>query len=407
MYSNQHAKRLLVLQQESAQLGARLEQLNAEISWFERFDHETSHARLNQVQRDMLALHLQRVEVEEGIQANRAQLSQAEGVAVAGWSPLHWFSSERSVAKRQVDTAGQRLQQFQSRQQGLLAEIASLEQLEQRLGADLQRHRGFDPLQSRASATLIEQERQRLQGVLDDTHQASQRWEAAAGKVYRYWKEARDQLLSVEQGIAEAQCFVHELSCAGNSYERRNVHMACESRFGQGSPDQALRDLQGNQRKLVKEEEKLNRRLRDIIRVLDNDIRDLVIDGNNLCYRNEEGGKRRFIGLAALKPMVAGLAGRYGITLMFDPGIRSLLQLDDEALQAAFPQASVLVMPRSVSADHPVLAAAEFNAGTFVLSNDHYDDYPEMAAVREQRILHVILHKDGVQIPQLQELMAY
>jgi len=409
VYNNHHAQRLVSLKREVDQTASNIQHLQADIDWFDGFDNESSHSRLVQVQRDGHQVREQLAQVEASLRSARAELNQAQGIAVAGWSPLHWFSSERSVAKRQVETVEQRLQTFLLRQKNLAAGLSENERLELRLLTDVQRYRDFDSLQAKATIAQMNEALNRLHAVTEETRQASEHWESVAGEVFRYWKACCAQLQALEQDIVDAECFLDQLNTAASTYDKKMVHIECEKRFGagQGSPDRVIRERQGQQRKLARDEEKLKRRLRDIVRVLDNEIRHLVVDGNNLCYFNEEGGKRRFIGLTALKALVPHLALNYAVTLVFDPGIRGQLDLTDSALQGLFPQARVMVMPRMVGADHPVLAAAQFDAETYVISNDHYGDYPDMAVVRDERVLHALLHRDSVQIPQLQVLLRY
>lgn len=409
MYSNHHAKRLVSLEREIININANSQTLRADLDWFERFELESNHTRLAQVQRETLAAREQLARVEQSIKAGRAELNSAKGVAEAGWSPLHWFSTERRVAERQVSTLQKRLSQFKSQQEGLVSGLGESQREELRLNANSQRYQGFDSLQANATITQLEHDVQRLQGVADEVRKASAHWEAVAGEVYRNWKTTHDQLRATEQDIIDAECFINQLDNAQSSFDKKMVHDDCEDRFGAGqrSPDRVLKDRQFHQRKLKREEEKRMRRLRDTIRLLENEIRALVIDGNNLCYLNEAGGKRRFIGLAVLKALVPHLAATYGVTLVFDPGIRCQLDMSDNALQAMFPQVRVLVMPPTLTADHPVLAAAEFDVETYVISNDHYSDYPDMAAVREERVLHAVVHRDSVQIPQLQILLPH
>lgn len=409
MYSNHHAKRLVSLEREIININANSQTLRADLDWFERFELESNHTRLAQVQRETLAAREQLARVEQSIKACRAELNSAKGVAEAGWSPLHWFSTERRVAERQVSTLQKRLSQFKSQQEGLVSGLGESQREELRLNANSQRYQGFDSLQANATITQLEHDVQRLQGVADEVRKASAHWEAVAGEVYRNWKTTHDQLRATEQDIIDAECFINQLDNAQSSFDKKMVHDDCEDRFGAGqrSPDRVLKDRQFHQRKLKREEEKRMRRLRDTIRLLENEIRALVIDGNNLCYLNEAGGKRRFIGLAVLKALVPHLAATYGVTLVFDPGIRCQLDMSDNALQAMFPQVRVLVMPPTLTADHPVLAAAEFDVETYVISNDHYSDYPDMAAVREDRVLHAVIHRDSVQIPQLQVLLPH
>ena len=92
MYSNHNAKRLVSLKGEIIVINANIQNLRADLDWFERFDHENNHAKLAQVQRETIAAREQLARVEQSIKASRAELNSAKGVAEAGWSPLHWFA---------------------------------------------------------------------------------------------------------------------------------------------------------------------------------------------------------------------------------------------------------------------------------------------------------------------------
>ena len=155
MYKNHHAQRLASLKREAEQKASNIQHLQAEIDWFDSFDQETNHSRLAKVQRDGQVLREQLAQVEAGLSAARSELTQARGTAEAGWSPLHWFSSERSVAKRQVDTVEVRLRQLEQRRKGLASGLDDSERLELRLLADLQRYRAFDSLQARSTIVLM------------------------------------------------------------------------------------------------------------------------------------------------------------------------------------------------------------------------------------------------------------
>ncbi len=92
---------------------------------------------------------------------------------------------------------------------------------------------------------------------------------------------------------------------------------------------------------------------------------------------------------------------------MFDPGICSKLSTSESELQAQFPQACVSVMGNGAKADEGLLAAAAFDAGAFIVSNDRFADYPEQAAVKERRVLSHLIHAQSVQIQKLQVNIPY
>lgn len=409
MYRNNHASRLVALRGETDRITSTLDHLRSDLRWFEAFDNAAGHSRLAQLKRDTGSAREQLEQLEKSVRSSKTELLEARGTAAAGWSPVHWISTERSVAKRQVTTLEGRLKQFQRTQAAVASELNENERLAQDVSLQLQRYRDFDPLQAQAVVGQLSEELQRLRDTLERTYRESQRWEAKAGEVFRHWSHVRQQLQGLEQDIVDAECFIDALDNAQSPRDRAIIHGQCERRFGagKGRPAPVLREAQMNQRRLVRDEEKLNRRLRDITRLLDKEIRGLVLDSNNLCYADGIDGERRFIGLAALSALVPELCASYEVTLVFDASITPLTGKDERALQAAFPGTRVLVAPNRLKADDAVLGAAEFDQNVFAISGDRYAEYPERAAVREERVLRPIVHPDSVQIPQLEVQQCY
>lgn len=409
MYRNNHASRLVALKSEAERITSSIDHLQTDLRWFEGFDNAASHSRLAQLNRDTGSAREQLELLEKSVRTSKSELQQAREKAAAGWSPAHWISTERSVAKRQVTTLEGRLKQFQRTQAAVASELSENERQEQGLSAQLQRYRNFDPLQAQAVSGQLKDELQRLRETTERTYRESERWESKAGEVFRHWSHITQQLRGLEQDISDAECFIYELDNAQSAKDRAIIHSQCEQRFGggKGRPGPVLREAQMNHSRLLRDEEKLNRRLRDITRVLDKQIRGLVLDSNNLCYANDKNGERRFIGLDALNALVPALCASYEVTLVFDASITPLTGKDERALQAVFPGTRVLVAPDRLKADDAVLGAAEFDQNVFAISGDRYAEYPDRAAVREERVLRPIVHPDSVQIPQLEVQQRY
>ena len=409
VYMNHHARRLAALKGEAERITSTIDHLHSDLRWFEGFDNAASHSRLAQLNRDTGSAREQLEQLEKSLRSSKAALREARSTAAAGWSPAHWISTERTVAKRLVPTLEGRIRQFQRTRDAVAGELAENERLEQRMSTQLQRYRAFDPLQAQAESGQLNDELQRLRETIDETRGESERWEAKAGEVFRHWSHVRQQLHALEQDISDAECFVYELDTAQSGRDRAIIHGQCEQRFGagKGSPAPILREAQAAQRRLLRDEEKLNRRLRDITRLLERQIRGLVLDSNNLCYANDKDGERRFIGLAALKALVPELCASYEVILVFDASITSLTGKDEKALQAAFPGTRVLIAPSKTAADDAVLGAVEFDPSMFAISGDRYAEYPDRCAVREERVLRPIVHRDSVQIPQLEVQQRY
>lgn len=228
-----------------------------------------------------------------------------------------------------------------------------------------------------------------------------------AGDVFRHWKEAQFRLEKLERGIAQAEALKAELKGAASQKEKFMIHERCGSLFGNSSPGSILSELNAEHRKLTRAAEKQEGRLQDIIRLLEKRIETLIIDGNNLCYEPVENSQGRFIGLAALKALVPHLCRTYKVSVIFDPGIRQRISMDDATLKGVFPEANVIVMRSKAKADEGLLAAAEFDQNAYIISNDRFADYPEQPAVQERRLLTHIVHPRSVQVQQLQVNVPY
>ena len=406
MYTNKHATRLA---QQTLQAGQMVNDINrwkSDLEWFSTFDIEEANSKLGHAKRAVQVVSNRLAEHKNKIESSQQRLTELKEIA-GGFFSGFWRSAEQTVAHRQcpeLDSLLKSLRQSAADDQVMLD---AYEKDVCKLTESLLRYRRLNSLEAQATIASKSAELTRLQDTIEETHRASEHWESMAGEVLRKWKGALSELDKVERDIAQAEGFERELSSAMTSREKAMIHQRCEARFQNGRPGAVLSGLNGEQRKLQRDADKLQSRLKDIIRLLDKQIKTLIIDGNNLCYEPMEQGKGRFIGLAALKALVPHLCRNYKVTLMFDPGIRQRLSLDDFALKKMFPDANVIVMPPEIKADEGLLAAAEFDTGAYVISNDHFADYPEQPAVQENRVLKHIVHPRSVQIHQLQLNIPY
>ena len=406
MYSNEHAARLVALTQKTNSIDLDIQKLEADTQWYGAFDCEQASGELAQRKRITLDIKQRLSQLTATIQSTSQVKATCEGVA-GGWLSSLWRSPEQKVAQHQVAELNKRLAILARSRSEAQAELASHEPGERRLAADLRRYREFDPLEARATITGLNEERVHLQQLIEHTRSASEKWEAMAGEVSRQWQGQQRQLEQIDYDIAKAQAFEWELSNTTNRKEKALIHQECERFFENSKPAAVLSGLGNKRRKLERDVEKTQERLRGIVRLMEKQIEKVIIDGNNLCYLPSENGKGKFIGLDALNALVPHLSQSYKMTLIFDPGICARLSINDAGLRALFPKATVMVMPKDVKADEGILAAAEFDPGAYILSNDRFSDYPEQPAVRERRLLTHIIFPSSVQIQQLQINIPY
>lgn len=406
MYSNEHAARLAALTQKTGSINQDIQRLQGDTQWYVSFDCEQASSQLAHRKRITTEIKQRLGKLTSTIESARQLKLTHEGMA-GGWLAMLWRSPEQKVALHQATELEKRLALLSQSRSEAHAELARHEPEEQRLAADLRRFRSFDPLETSATITGLNEELLHLRQLMEVTRSASEKWEAMAGEVAREWQRLQRQLEQIDNDIAKARGFEWELSNADSAKARAMVHQACESFFENSKPKAVLSELNVKRRKLERHVEKLQERLQDIMRLLEKHIETLVIDGNNLCYLPSENGKGTFIGLKALTALVPHLCESYKVRLIFDPGICARLSIDEAQLRALFPQAYVMVMGNDAKADEGLLAAAAYDQGAYIVSNDRFADYPEQPAIKQRRLLTHIIHPHSVQIQQLQVNIPY
>ncbi len=210
------------------------------------------------------------------------------------------------------------------------------------------------------------------------------------------------EIQSLNDEIESAEEFERQLNNAADSYERAMIHQQCEHVFGHGSPRHVMATrrkrldaLQRDRRKLAERFAEEEQRIETLVR-----MRNLIIDGNNLCYANGD----EFVGVAPLQAVLEQLHGDYRVTIVFDAGITHQLRLGNTELRRLFPEdVEVHVVAAGRRADETVLALAADASDTYVLSNDRFSDFFDKDAVREQRLIRheivngrVLIHALGV-----------
>lgn len=406
MYSNEHAARLAALTQKAGSIDQDVQRLQRDAQWYSAFDCEQASSQLAQRNRITSEIKQRLSQLTITIESTGQLKATHQGVA-GGWLANLWRSPEQRVAQHQAAELDKRLALLARSRSEAQAELASHEPEELRLAADLSRYRRFDPLEASATIAGLNEDLLHLHQLMKATRSASEKWEAMAGEAAREWQRRQHQLDQIDNDIAKAQGFERELSSVASARERAMIHQACESFFENSKPGAVLSGLAAKRRKLERDLDKLQERLQDIMRLLEKHIETLVIDGNNLCYLASENGKGTFIGLDALNTLVPHLCEAYKVTLIFDPGICARLSSNEAHLQALFPQASVRVMGNDAKADEGLLAAAAYDQGAYIVSNDRFADYPEQPAVKERRLLTHLIHPHSVQIQQLQVNVPY
>ncbi|MEJ2800292.1 hypothetical protein WAE61_00305 [Comamonadaceae bacterium PP-2] len=383
MAINPFAKQIETLDCERRSAEIDIEHWQTQLAWFKAFDFDGSDIELKRLRRlkTTTQAKLQQARQEQATAA--ASVKQLAPAADLGFDPRYWFSSERAVAKRRLEGAKQELVAFQANAKKIEIDVSKAMEAGSRLETEMDNARKFDPLLAQSAIPALQA---RLKHIAEQSSELRQRrddLDVVLREPLEALRKEEHRHTTLAATIRRAESFEDELNSAANGFERRQVHERCERELGDGRPSHVLRRSQGEIRGIDDHLRKLRARIDRLVRVAQQDIRHIVIDGNNLCY---EG--RQFVGLAPLEALVPALAQTYDVTLIFDASIRRRLGLGDAEAASRFPQSvTVHVVASRSQADETVLAVADSNPRAFVLSNDRFVDYPDKMAVKQQRVL--------------------
>lgn len=358
------------------------------LAWFDGFNLEQAVSKLRQAEQAEFQAQAAIHEERHALTGPASELKELTPKAAMGFDPRYWFSSERAIAKRQLKETRQIVADQKVKISVAEAELADRAIVVRDIQNDITVARSFDPLLAKAAVaslkTILDGIEPRLASLRQRSDDLDKVLKEPLEHLHRYESEYR----RISMRIARAKEFESQLN--QGEFEKRRIHDRCFEVLGDRSPNKVRRECEGELPGIRRSIEKLEARIDSLIRFAIQDIRHIVIDGNNICYEAE-----RFIGLSALEALVPILAQRHTVTLIFDPSIRRKLSLSGQEIEVRFPQAKQvhIVAPRR-SADETILSAAGDEPTTFVLSNDRFVDHPEHSVVKDKRVLrHEIVNR--------------
>ncbi|MDF8362979.1 hypothetical protein [Achromobacter anxifer] len=383
MNTNPFTEEIETLERNHDAARNELDRWKAKLTWFEGVNLDQATGELMRTQRTQAETQTRLVAMRLGLVDLATTVQRLEEEAGMGIDPRHWFSSERAIAKRQLAAMQQKLADGKASISSMEAAISNAAVAGRDIQSRIEKARVFDPLLAQSAIVALQTTIERLAPQLAALrHRSDKLDETLLEPQQRLYDEERERTQLLDR-IELAEKFEDELSKAA-SYEKRQIHSRCGSRLGDERPGVIMRESRKALRRVEADITKLRARIAELVKIASRDVRNIVIDGNNLCY---EGGSG-FIGLAALEAIVPVLAEAYKVTLIFDSGIRGKLKLSNKDIEAAFPDAAqVHVVASKRKADELVLDVAGDDRYTFVLSNDRFADFPEKSAVKEARVL--------------------
>ena len=213
---------------------------------------------------------------------------------------------------------------------------------------------------------------------------------------------------SVSLDLETAENLKVRLESATNGYERKCIHEESERIFQESNPNKVVVNLKKRKRSLDKNIDKVDKEIKEKVKILTTNIDLIIIDGNNLCYK-----KDKFIGDIALKALVTALleseiTNKSRILICFDNGISRLLSSTKKGVEDSFKSISekIEVLISNGKADKTIINAAE-KSNTFIISNDRFVDFRDKKAIKERRCLRHRMVFNQIHIEEFSIVATY
>lgn len=224
-----------------------------------------------------------------------------------------------------------------------------------------------------------------------------------------FYQDAQSIIKKAEEAIKdrdEAEEMNDALSNSSNGYERSIIHEKCKERFGEGSPNHIIKK---REQKLEQLKRSFDKKTEAIFILIDQEkkaeyilqnIKTLLIDGNNLCYKN--GNEK--IGLGALVALTNYLIKNINarIIVIFDPKADSFLNMEQYKIKQKFPSSVNVEFPQAGrKADETLIDYADGDSSCYIMSNDQYAEYYNREVIQNDRVLRHEIITGIINIPSL------
>lgn len=345
-----------------------------DLSWFAEFDVESSSARLHRIQRENAKWRDAVWASIHAIEQLHAEIQRLVREMPSSWDILN--HSLRKVMRAAQIAAERDKSQKLSELSALLTHQAPPDE-EQALEADLARYREFDPLAAQARQQKIPAAQAVLQQLIDDLSAQCQRLNDVLEPYRVQLEEYQRQEYRLVEELSRLEMLARQMDCE-DRYGRAMLHQECEQEFGIASPARGVSQWNNKLKTVRYRISKQRAVMATVSERTQNEVRAVVIDGSNLMYADGLKGAEHFVGLRALEVLVPALAQRYDkVFLYVDYGEARKLKMSQKALKQRFaPWTPRVHLTRSgESADESILAAAEADPHTYVVSGDQYREH--------------------------------
>lgn len=399
MYDNPFTLQLNKMEALNNAHATRVTALTAEISWYQGYQPDKVQARVLVLAQYLAETDRKLQRIDQQIKSLSIAQRAIDAEASFGFDPRHWFSSKRDAAKQKLENVNKQLAT-------LAKERVSIATPKTQAGHDCRELHAFHVKKlndycnfdvSKAESE-ISKRRHELDVLAPELQQLRKR-KSSLGKLLD------EKLAELEPYIRRLDQLEVDMQKAESLYDQLNaprankvtIHQDCEARFGDGSPGRIKSKLRSQIEKEKRVIRKLETVIEQAIKRSQSDIREIIIDGNNMAFDGRE-----FIGMRALDAIVPLLRNEYKVTINYDPAFNRRINLSTAALRKRYPGVAADIVPSGTDADYYLLKFAADKPYAYVISNDNFDDYSAEPAVREKRILKHAIVNGCISIPFLQ-----
>lgn len=404
---NPYTAQLAVASDQFQRNAADLKAATRDLAWYQASDPAPLYACVNGQKRKL-------ADAAVALQLAEGQLQQQTETAWAAKRAIppiwNFLSTARTVALRihqQAEVTAEQLrckvESLASQQQELAVALAGPQEA-------LDRYRAFDPLQAQAKLHLIPTEQQRLKALIANLTPKQQAAEAELCPLQEQILALDGERRLLANQISKAGQLVAQLEAASNGFERKQVHQACEAEFGSGNPGQVIIKLKRRLVYVRSSHGKVRKKMDEVTRRHQLDVRTVVIDGSNLLNGCGPGQTRCFLGLAALDVLVPELIAQdKRVIVYFDHGAPRTLHMSGAALRQHFAQwtQEVHIERAGVQADDSILATADLDPHAYIISRDTFVDFAIQYPWLKERLLEPSVNHDRIFVHDMNIRLAF
>ena len=315
-------------------------------------------------------------------------------------NPFNWFNDNQKTYRKKLNELkielGTNHEQLQSSQKSLSDTTSSINII----NAEIKKYKNFDRKKVDDKVYKLNQEILLFEKEYRIFSDLKKNADIVLRPVIEQINGYQSSISAAKEKISKAEGFERDLTAAGNSYDRAMIHQECENTLGEGSPKKIKHQQEGLIRKLERDLEKAKKRAIHIREKTSQNIKKIIIDGNNMCY---EGG--RFVGFLPLIKLISELEKKYVVIIVFDSAIRAQVKANDQAIREQFNNINIHVVATKQLADETILVIASNDDSCYILSNDRFGEYMEKDVVKNNRLIRheivdgkVIIHDLNVNV---------